>query len=90
MFSIITVSECGTDFDSITFAHIEFADVLEQLESQFYSEALAKFKESDFIAAGFPNAQLAVEQFLSIQVDEATHSLALRVRLQFRYLFALI
>jgi hypothetical protein len=55
-----------------------FADVLEQLESKFYAEALGKFQESDFIAAGYPNAQLAVEQFLSIQVDEATHSVALR------------
>ena len=58
----------------------EFADVLEQLESKFYSEALAKFKESDFITAGFTNAQLAIEQFLTIQTDEATHSVALRVR----------
>lgn len=62
--------------------HAEFADVLEQLESKFYSEALAKFKESDFTSAGFPNAQLAIEQFVSIQSDEATHSVALRVRLQ--------
>jgi len=57
---------------------LTFADVLEQLESKFYSEALAKFKESDFIAAGFSNAQLAIEQFISIQSDEATHSVALR------------
>jgi hypothetical protein len=53
---------------------------LEQLESKFYSEALAKFQESDFTAAGFPSAQLAIEQFVSIQSDEATHSLALEVR----------
>jgi hypothetical protein len=56
---------------------LKFADVLEQLESQFYSEALAKFKESDFTAAGFPNAQLAIEQFMSIQSDEAIHAVAL-------------
>jgi len=57
---------------------LKFADVLEQLESQFYAEALAKFKESDFTAAGFSSAQLAIEQFVSIQSDEATHSVALR------------
>jgi len=57
---------------------LTFADVLEQLESKFYSEALAKFKESDFTAAGCSNAQLAIEQFVSIQSDEATHSVALR------------
>lgn len=56
---------------------LQFADVLEQLESKFYAEALSKFQESDFTAAGFPNAQLAIEQFLSIQRDEAIHSIAL-------------
>jgi len=56
----------------------KFADVLEQLESGFYAQALAKFQESDFVAAGFPNAQLAIEQFTSIQADEATHSVVLR------------
>jgi len=57
---------------------LKFADVLEQLESKFYSEALAKFQESDFTAAGFTSAKLAIEQFLIIQGDEATHSVALR------------
>lgn len=57
---------------------LQFADVLEQLETQFYSEALSKFKESDFTSAGFPNAQLAIEQFLSIRDDEAIHSDALQ------------
>ncbi|KAF9643557.1 hypothetical protein BDM02DRAFT_3221793 [Thelephora ganbajun] len=57
---------------------LKFADVLEQLESKFYAEALAKFNKSDFTTAGFTNAQLAIEQFLSIQGDEATHSVALR------------
>jgi len=56
---------------------LKFADVLEQLESTFYSQALSKFQQSDFTAAGFPNAQLAIEQFVSIQSDEATHSAVL-------------
>ena len=72
MFSVVA------DIPALT----EFADVLEQLESGFYAQALTKFKESDFIAAGFPNAQLAIEQFTSIQSDEATHSVVLRVRLR--------
>lgn len=62
-------------------ASTAFADVLEQLESTFYSQALAKFNAGDFTAAGFPNAQLAIEQFVSIQSDEATHSLGLQVRI---------
>jgi len=53
--------------------------VLEQLESQFYQEALAKFVEQDFIAAGFSAAAIATEQFAIIQADEAAHSVALRV-----------
>lgn len=57
---------------------LQFADVLEQLETQFYSEALSKFKESDFTSAGFPNAQLAIEQFTSIRDDEVIHSDALQ------------
>ena len=76
MFSITSVSGRGADFDSIA----AFADVLEQLESSFYAEALKKFQESDFVAAGFTNAQLAIEQFVSIQSDEATHSTVLEVR----------
>jgi len=56
---------------------LQFANVLEQLEATFYSQALSKFQESDFTAAGFPSAQLAIEQFVSIQSDEATHSIVL-------------
>ncbi|ELU45705.1 cytochrome b2 (L-lactate ferricytochrome C oxidoreductase) [Rhizoctonia solani AG-1 IA] len=51
-----------------------FANVLEQLETEFYKQALAKFKESDFTAAGFVSASVPVEQFNSIATDEATHT----------------
>jgi len=62
------------------FNHLtEFADVLEQLESEFYKQALAKFKESDFITAGFSSSQVAIEQFTTIQEDESTHSIVLQV-----------
>lgn len=60
----------------------KFADVLEQLESAFYEQAIAKFKEADFVAAGFSSANLAVEQFLNIQKDEATHSVVLQAALK--------
>jgi len=52
----------------------EFANVLEQLESQFYSQALTKFQAADFQAAGFNNTNLPVELFTSIQSDESTHA----------------
>lgn len=60
----------------------KFADVLEQLESSFYQQAIAKFKDADFTAAGFPSSQVAVQQFQSIQADEAAHSVALQAALK--------
>lgn len=67
-----------TDTDVLVFT---FADVLEQLESKFYSDAIAKFQDSDFTAAGFISAQVPKEQFAVIQSDEATHSTALQAAL---------
>jgi Ferritin-like domain len=52
---------------------------LEQLETQFYSEALAKFQMTDFVAAGFQNAQVPMQQLTQIGSDEATHASALQV-----------
>ncbi|RDB19544.1 hypothetical protein Hypma_013384 [Hypsizygus marmoreus] len=60
----------------------KFADVLEQLESAFYQQAIAKFTDADFTNAGFPSSQIAVEQFKSIQADEATHSVVLQAALK--------
>jgi hypothetical protein len=59
---------------------VVFADVLEQLETKFYTDALAKFQQSDFTTAGFAAPQIPIEQFTSIQADEATHSKTLQVR----------
>ncbi|KAH9175126.1 ferritin-like domain-containing protein, partial [Lactarius sanguifluus] len=56
---------------------LEFAHVLEQLETQFYKEALTKFQPSDFTAAGFTSADIPVQQFTAIQSDEAAHIAAL-------------
>lgn len=59
-----------------------FADVLEQLESSFYQEALAKFQPADFTSAGFISADVAVQQFNTIAKDEATHSTVLQAGLK--------
>jgi len=56
---------------------LKFADVLEQFESGFYQAALTKFRDADFVAAGFPSSQLPIEQFQTIQGDEASHALVL-------------
>ena len=57
----------------------EFALTLENLETQFYTQALSKFQSSDFTNAGLISSQIAIEQFQSIQVDESTHATVLTV-----------
>lgn len=59
------------------FIFLEFANVLEQLETQFYSQALTTFQASDFTAAGFTDAQVPIEQFTAIATDESTHATVL-------------
>jgi hypothetical protein len=60
----------------------QFADVLEQLESQFYSQGLAKFQTSDFTTAGFSSSQLAIQQIQAIALDESTHDTVLQAAIQ--------
>jgi len=74
-----TYTKRFTEADATVF---KFADVLEQLESQFYQQAIAKFQEADFVAAGFNNLQVPLEQFQQIQQDEADHSVALQAALK--------
>ncbi|KAF8171849.1 ferritin-like domain-containing protein [Pholiota molesta] len=59
-----------------------FADVLEQLEAEFYTQALAKFQDSDFTSAGFSSSQLAIQQLTAIGADESTHSTVLQAALK--------
>jgi len=61
---------------------LQFADVLEQFESQFYSAGISKFQESDFTDAGFTSATLIQQQLTTIQRDEATHASVLEATLQ--------
>ncbi|KZP15098.1 hypothetical protein FIBSPDRAFT_1048337 [Athelia psychrophila] len=61
---------------------LQFADVLEQLESQFYSEALSTFQIADFVTAGFSDAQIPIQLFTNIQVDESTHSTILQAAIK--------
>lgn len=60
---------------------LQFADVLEQLESQFYQAGLQKFQDSDFSAAGFSASTLATQQITTIQSDESTHASVLEAEL---------
>lgn len=57
---------------------IIFADVLEQLETEFYKQGLAKFNADAFTSAGFVNGAVIVDTLTTIMKDEAEHSKALR------------
>ncbi|KAL6306733.1 ferritin-like domain-containing protein [Sparassis latifolia] len=61
---------------------LQFADVLENFENQFYTQALGQFQQADFVAAGFSNVQIPIQQFEAIQSDEAAHVTALESALQ--------
>jgi hypothetical protein len=52
---------------------VKFALALNQLESAFYDEALAKFKPADFLAAGFSAGEVPSEQYNVIANDEKAH-----------------
>jgi len=52
----------------------QFANVLEQLETEFYKQGIAKFQDSDFQAAGFSSSLIASQTLTTIQSDEATHT----------------
>lgn len=63
--------------DANTMLVLQFANVLEQLETQFYNQALSTFQASDFTTAGFTDAQIPIEQFTAISTDESTHTTVL-------------
>lgn len=60
----------------------QFADVLEQLETAFYEQGIAKFQDADFTNAGFASSQLVQQQLLTIEKDERAHSVALQAALR--------
>lgn len=51
----------------------EFAEVLEQLETEFYTQALSKFVANDFTVAGISLPDIAIQNFQGIQSHEAAH-----------------
>jgi len=64
-------TRAGSETDLLV---MNFANVLEGLETEFYKQALAKFTESDFQTAGYSSAQVPIEQFTTIMGDEAAHA----------------
>ncbi|GAA5888727.1 hypothetical protein JCM5296_000084 [Sporobolomyces johnsonii] len=68
-------SDSSDDSDSIVIIVLNLAFVLENLEADFYSQALSTFSVDDMVAAGLSQQQatIIVEQITEIQIDEATH-----------------
>jgi hypothetical protein len=56
------------------FSSIEFAHVLELLETDFYKQALAKFQPQDFVDAGIAVPEIAIQNFQAILEHEAAHT----------------
>jgi len=61
---------------------LNFANVLEELETKFYAEGIAKFQDSDFTDAGFTSSQMVSQILTVIQNDEYTHSTFLKQALK--------
>jgi len=53
---------------------LKFAEVLEQLESEFYKQALAKFVPKDFSDAGINVPDVAIQNFQAIFSHESAHT----------------
>ncbi|KAG9317125.1 hypothetical protein JVU11DRAFT_1317 [Chiua virens] len=58
---------------------LAFANLVEQLESAFYAQALEIFSSSDFETAGFASSQIPIQQFEMIASDENVHAMTLEV-----------
>jgi len=55
-------------------AVLKFADVLERIETSFYTQVQQIFTDADFTEAGFVSAQVPSEQLARILIDESTHA----------------
>ncbi|KAF7301262.1 hypothetical protein MIND_00691000 [Mycena indigotica] len=64
-------SRAASANDALVF---QFANVLEQLETEFYAQGIKKFSESDFSNAGFSSASIVTQSLTTIQGDEAAHT----------------
>ncbi|KAJ7283300.1 ferritin-like domain-containing protein [Mycena rebaudengoi] len=73
------IRRAATANDALVF---QFANVLEQLETEFYKQGIAKFKEQDFIDAGFSSTLLVSQTLDTIQKDEALHTTVIQQALK--------
>ncbi|KAF9224359.1 hypothetical protein BS17DRAFT_779678 [Gyrodon lividus] len=62
---------------SVDLGVLMFANVLEQLESNFYLQALQTFNASSFETAGFVSSEVVIQQIQTIASDESIHAVIL-------------
>ncbi|KAF8485317.1 ferritin-like domain-containing protein [Russula ochroleuca] len=70
---VVSAAPLKRGTDPATLEVLQFAFVLENLETEFYKQGLSKFKSSDFSSAGFSSGDIAIEEITIIQSDESTH-----------------
>ncbi|WVQ72470.1 hypothetical protein IAR50_002022 [Cryptococcus sp. DSM 104548] len=71
--SASTSALAGTADTSNDLTVVKFAALAENLENDFYNQALAKFNAQAFTDAGFADGQSISDQLSVIGTDEATH-----------------
>ncbi|KAH9991432.1 hypothetical protein BJV77DRAFT_962777 [Russula vinacea] len=71
---VVSAAPLKRGTDPATLQVLDFAFVLESLETQFYQQGLNKFKSSDFSSAGFSSGDIAIEEITIIQSDESRMS----------------
>jgi rubrerythrin len=72
-FLLVSAAPAYKRAEAIDITVLNFALTLERLETEFYNQALAKFKNEDFLKAGFSTAEVPIEQFKAIAKHEQAH-----------------
>jgi len=70
---VVSAAPLKRAIDAGSMQVLAFATVLENLETEFYKQGLAKFQSSDFSQAGFSSGEGAIAEITTIQIDEDTH-----------------
>jgi len=70
---VVSAAPFRRSIDNGTATALVFADLLEQLEANFYQQALSQFQPSDFTNAGFTSSSIPIQELTAIGSDEATH-----------------
>ncbi|KAH9970836.1 ferritin-like domain-containing protein [Lactifluus volemus] len=71
--SAVPVRRASVQVGPGTLVVLQLANVLENLETLFYQQVLAKFKAADYVADGFPSGPFVTDEITRVENDEAIH-----------------